>query len=285
MRLTTSPKGVVAALAIILAAVPLHIPEALADTETWTETDGFRTDKTIKNHLEQVGAGGSGNALWFMPGWGENDEGTSCYNIEVDQDTTDAVRDGSANPDENTSWIDSDQFIDGMTEGGVAGSLNTLLDRLGLGHIQLPEERCPGNDPDDLVEIVWRSELCPPPPPSPLNMDPDHTALTGMPGYLEIGGDNPATVTCLGEQIIATARYVINWGDGHTTETTSKGGAYPDGDVRHTYANSGDTEILVEAYWRGEWNGIDLGEIPTPTTDTLTVDVQEMQSVRTTSGG
>lgn len=227
----------------------------------------------------------STNSLWFEPVWGEGDDGERCYTIAVDQGTTEAAHDGSTDPGDNTSWTESDEVIAHWAEGGRAEEVNQTLRDMGLGQIQLPEERCPGDEPDDLVDVLWDSELCPPPPPSPLHMDPENSALTGMPGYLEIGGDNPAVVPCLGEEIIATARYVIHWGDGHTTETTSQGGSYADdGDVRHTYADRGDVEIVVDAYWRGEWNGRDLGEVTNPTRETLDLEVTELQSVRTSSG-
>ena len=250
------------------------------DGDPWADDDGFGVEESVVDILLNVGR--SANDLWFRPGWGEDAEGEPCYLIEVDQDATDSAQADDADLGDNSSWIDSDQFIDGMTESGLAGSINNLLARIGLGQVQLPEQRCPGSDPEDMLQVVWLSEVCPPPPPTPIHMAPENSALTGMPGYLEIGGDNPAIVTCLGEEITATARYVIRWGDGTTTETTSQGGAYPDGDVRHTYADTGERVIVVEAYWRGEWNGIDLGEVTNPTTDTLPVAVTQMQAVRTT---
>ncbi len=276
-----SSTSTVLIVAIAALGAPIH---AYADGHApWADNDGFQVEEGLVDFLNGVGDPSSGQDLWFRPGWGEDDDGDSCYQIEVDDDATEDAQDGNSDPEENTTWIDSDEFIDGMTDGGVAGSLNNLLSNIGLGDIQLPEERCPGNDPEDLVEVVWRSELCPPPAPSPLHMAPENSAMTGMAGYLEIGGDNPALVTCLGEEIVATARYVIHWDDGHTTETQSQGGPYPDGDVRHAYADTGEREIVVEAYWRGEWNGQDLGEVTNPTVDTLPVTVTELQSVRTTS--
>lgn len=283
MRLTSAPTLATGALLWCASSLLLPGYSQASETDAWAEDDGFRTDERSEERQEADGDTSSPNDLWFRPAWGENEDGDRCYTIVVDHESTEAAQDGSAEPDENSSWVDSDEVIDHLADNGRAEEVNETLRNLGLGRIQLPEERCRGNDPEDVVEVVWHSELCPPPPPSPLNMDPDHTALTGMPGYLEIGGDNPVIVPCLGEEILATARYVIHWGDGHTTETTSQGGSYPDGDVRHTYADRGETEIVVEAYWRGEWNGIDLGEVANPTTDTLDLQVNEMQSVRTTA--
>lgn len=279
------------ALALALPGVLATSQAAAFEESPPSESEFTSGDQTFEgekyDRFRQKAGPGQDNprSLWFEPVWGEGDDGERCYTIAVDQDTTEAAHDGSTDPGDNTSWTESDDVIAHWAEGGRAEEVNQTLRDMGLGKIQLPEERCPGNEPDDLVDVLWDSELCPPPPPSPLHMDPENSALTGMPGYLEIGGDNPAVVPCLGEEIIATARYVIHWGDGHTTETTSQGGSYADdGDVRHTYADRGDVEIVVEAYWRGEWNGRDLGEVTNPTRETLDLEVTELQSVRTSSG-
>jgi hypothetical protein len=262
--------------------IALFAAPATADPDFVADLDSFKGEEETTTPDWSGGASGnSPNDLWFKPSWGSGDDGERCYQIEVDEQTTDAAREGSAEPGDNTSWIDSDQYIDEAVEGGVSADINETLRNIGIGHIQLPEKRCPGNDPDDLMEVVWRSELCPPPPPSPLRVEPRNTALAGLPGYLEIGGDNPAVVTCLNEEITASARYVVHWGDGHTTETTTQGGPYPDGDVRHAYADKGNVEIVVEAYWRGEWRGNELGEVANPTTDSIDLTIEELRTART----
>lgn len=108
---------------------------------------------------------------------------------------------------------------------------------------------------------------------------PDY-AMPGQPGYLEIRGPQTVTIACLGETITATARYVVHWGDGTETATTSRGGPWPDGDLTHSYTDAGAVTIVVEAYWTGMWDGTPLPELPVPTRAELPLDVREVQSVR-----
>lgn len=136
---------------------------------------------------------------------------------------------------------------------------------------------CPATPP---VPDVWQSMVCPPPPPTPLAMAPDGSPLAGQPGYLEIQGPQTVTIACLGESITATARYVVRWGDGQETATSSRGGPWPDGDLSHTYTDDGPVTIEVEAYWSGVWRGTTLPELPVPTRAELPLDIRQVQSVR-----
>ena len=48
--------------------------------------------------------------------------------------------------------------------------------------------------------------------------------------------------------------YKYNFGDGKTSGwTASTGGAYPDGDVTHTYSETGDVEVKVDARLTGQY--------------------------------
>lgn len=127
----------------------------------------------------------------------------------------------------------------------------------------------------------WTSDQCPPPPPTPVTLDPQNEAITGQPGYLTIGGDRTPPVACLGQTIEAEARYVVHWGDGSTTETSSQGGEWPDGDLTHVYEIKDNYTITVEAYWTGTVGGTALPELPVPTTATAEVQVDEVQAVVT----
>lgn len=140
-------------------------------------------------------------------------------------------------------------------------------------------------DPDDVAAMYWEGASSPP-PPTPLHVAPGR-ALTGLPAYLEIGGDNPYTETHdtpLGVLTFSmTPRYVVSWGDGATVETESQGGPYPDGDLVHTYTDAEAITITVDAYWRTGWTlageSGSLPERPVPTSADLDLDVEQRQVV------
>ncbi len=53
---------------------------------------------------------------------------------------------------------------------------------------------------------------------------------------------------------VAAQDYRYDFGDGTTSEwTTSTGGTYPDGDVTHTYKNTGDMDVKVDARLTGQY--------------------------------
>jgi hypothetical protein len=149
---------------------------------------------------------------------------------------------------------------------------------------------CAAEETFDLVayvEQMWQSEVAPP-PPTPLVVNNDHGALTGLTAYLEIGGDPNPTQTIpnpIGPDIVITMtpRYVVHWGDGSSTETTSQGGPPRGGDLTHTWIDEGTVEVTVEAYWHATWSagavGGDLPELPTPTSETEPVLVEQYQAV------
>ena len=81
-------------------------------------------------------------------------------------------------------------------------------------------------------------------------------------------GDISETVKLLSWDIefkVAAQDYRYNFGDGKTSGwTASTGGTYPDGDVTHTYSETGDVEVKVDARLTGqyrvnggEWQDID----------------------------
>jgi hypothetical protein len=140
-------------------------------------------------------------------------------------------------------------------------------------------------DPAVLAEAYWYRSVRPP-PPTPLQVDPGK-ALTGLPAYLEIGGEIPfqqSFGTPIGTLTFTmTPRYVVSWGDGATSETETQGGPYPDGDVTHTYVEEGGVTITVQAFWRTTWTlagaGGDLPELPVPTEGSLDLPVEQRQAV------
>lgn len=132
-------------------------------------------------------------------------------------------------------------------------------------------------DPVALTAGLWTALRCPPPLPQPVTLDPTNEATVGLEGYLSIGTPPTVDIACGPGIVVATPRFVIDWGDGTTTETTSRGGEYPDGDLTHVWTQDGTPTITVEAWWRGSFAGVDLGELTVPTTTTLPVVVTERQ--------
>ncbi len=149
------------------------------------------------------------------------------------------------------------------------------------------------DDPDEIFDIgayilqVWQTTVFPP-PPSPLEVNDGHGAITGLTSYLEIGGEIPYVIGVpnpIGADITvrATPRYEISWGDGAITRTRSQGGPYPSGDLTHTYTEVGTVTVEVDAYWTGTWQaggqGGDLPELADPTSSEIALPVEQYQAV------
>ena len=65
---------------------------------------------------------------------------------------------------------------------------------------------------------------------------------------------------------VAAKDYRYDYGDGSTSGwTTSTGGTYPDGDITHTYSETGDVEVKVDARLTGQYrvNGGEWQDIAT----------------------
>ena len=144
-------------------------------------------------------------------------------------------------------------------------------------------------DPTGAVHVAWSEAAFL--PDNDLQIDPDGQALTGMPAYLEIQGDRtlgheaelpaPFSTTVTFE---ASATYDVAWGDGASSGPfTSTGGPYPDGDITHTYTDTGDVEVVVTAQWTGTWSvGEFSGELPLiERAHSLPLEIDELQAVRT----
>ncbi|CAN5573102.1 hypothetical protein BH20ACT2_BH20ACT2_03670 [soil metagenome] len=167
-------------------------------------------------------------------------------------------------------------------------------DRFGSNGVLWP--RCPATeeepafDPAAASLAFWQAYVSPP-PPSPLRVEPGEM-LVGLTAYLEIGGDQAPTWTLdnpIGPDvtIAATPRYVVDWGDGATTETRSRGVPHPGGpgEITHVYDDAGTHTITVNAYWSATWSlagggaGGNLPELAEPTTATLDLPIREIQAV------
>lgn len=82
--------------------------------------------------------------------------------------------------------------------------------------------------------------------------------ITGKRAFLETNGTTTYTHTSptpLGQlRIVATGRYVVDWGDGETSGPHSgEGGPWPDGDITHDYGWAGTYDVVVTERWSATW--------------------------------
>lgn len=146
---------------------------------------------------------------------------------------------------------------------------------------------CPGGgfDAAGAARTYWLTVV---PEPAQPTVDPGDL-VTGLPAYLVLDGPQTisetitpvagVTITISGE-----ASYVIDWGDGSpTTTTTSQGVPYPGGagEITHTYTSvppSGEVTITVTTVWTGTSN---VGPLETISrSESITLPLQEVQAVR-----
>jgi hypothetical protein len=136
------------------------------------------------------------------------------------------------------------------------------------------------------------------PRPAP-SVPPGH-AMTGMAAYLVTGHEleyGPVDhevdleIMQLTVRVSGTATSTVDWGDGTVLTYEQPGLAYPDGEVTHTYADTGDVTIQITDSWRLTYdvyrggdliisNVLDLDLAPVALED---LEVRQMQSVRTSS--
>jgi hypothetical protein len=117
-----------------------------------------------------------------------------------------------------------------------------------------------------VVEQVWSTveDL-----PAPSLWIAPGEAITGLPAYLEIGGDRERIYRFGPEEALGytitievPSTYTVDWGDG-TVERgiTSPGGPYPHGDVRHVYQLvDADNVVTVTQEWQARWTAVGNGE-------------------------
>jgi hypothetical protein len=150
-----------------------------------------------------------------------------------------------------------------------------------------------GPGPGLLAETTIRRIGIPSPEPQ---IDPGW-AMTGMPAYLEIHGQEAFTheeaIPGFGRLRVAfePTYFEVDWGDGTTTtvEDGRTGAPYngPENQqISHTYADVSDSNVVhVEARWHATW---DLGGFRgvvggLQTSEEFPLEVREMQTVRTSS--
>ncbi|MGI8684838.1 MAG: hypothetical protein ACR2MO_07085 [Acidimicrobiales bacterium] len=144
-------------------------------------------------------------------------------------------------------------------------------------------------DPEDTVVAVL--ERVPLPAPAPV-IAPGR-AITGLPGFLEpnlpapLVGGKPMVAetraTELGELALAgTAVYRVDWGDAETGPHAGPGGAWPNGNITHTWTTTGVYDVVVTAEWTVDWRlGGASGRLTVTTEGTIAdFHVDQVQAVR-----
>jgi hypothetical protein len=148
-----------------------------------------------------------------------------------------------------------------------------------------------GESPAAIAQAFVRSLGIPAPEP---RIDPGW-ALTGMPAYLEIHGQEAFThdeqIPGFGQLRVSfePTYFEIDWGDG-TTRVVDDGrtGAPYDGpesqQISHTYADvDGGNVVRVDARWHATWRLAGFSGVVggLQTSEEFPLEVREMQSVRT----
>jgi hypothetical protein len=179
------------------------------------------------------------------------------------------------------------------TDPDLAAAYNyALQQQLAAANAQGGTTLCPAGTPaasasptpDMLAQDFWDVRLLPAPKPT---MSPNY-AVTGKPVYLQIEGERAKHFDVpdpFGPPIAveAMSRYVIDWGDGTVETTTSSGGPWPDGDVRHVYTTSAESRtIRVAQQWSATWQaGAQQGGLDNlQTAGVLSFTVTQVQAVR-----
>lgn len=242
--------------------------------------DGWYGDDTSTEADDPASGPGSGNGgsnsgatgYWWWTAYVEGEGEDGCWTVRAELHDTP--------PPPGSTYADAMQTVEEQGNNGV------LWD-------PCPEEEQPTFDPAAEALNYWRTVVSPPLPTA--EVKPGH-AMTGLPSYLEIGGEDSPSWTLdnpIGADIIITAspRYEIDWGDGSgITSTTSRGVPYPGGpgEIVHHYGVSSTYTIEVAAFWTGSWRLANEGagaarslpELPVPTTTDLPLEVRQVQAIR-----
>ena len=125
-----------------------------------------------------------------------------------------------------------------------------------------------------------------------ISTQPSATQVVNLATYFTASGTDPMTRSFgpggLRLTITATPTYVWDFGDGTTLETASRGGPYPDGDVRHTYTSAGTRRVTLTTRWQAEFTvatplgtfgPFDVGGPPVAPSTTRAIDVREARAV------
>jgi len=131
------------------------------------------------------------------------------------------------------------------------------------GHMCPGQPGVPVVSPRVLAVSFWQDIPLPKPGPS---IAPGW-AITGKTAFLETHGERQheySRDTPFGSLgLTATGQYYVDWGDGDTTGPFDvEGGAWPDGQITHTYINVGHYNIVVTEKWSSTWHlGNESGDL------------------------
>ena len=158
-----------------------------------------------------------------------------------------------------------------------------------------PSDEVPPRVMDDVVRSTVVDQL-----PRPEPSVPPGYAMTGMAAYLvtdhelsygPVEHDVDLEIFQLTVRVTGTATTTVDWGDGTVLTYDQPGLAYPDGEVTHTYADAGTTDIEIIDSWRltydvyrgGELIISDVLEFDLAPVVLEDLEIRELQAVRTSS--
>ena len=222
------------------------------------------------------------NLVWTgLPRVG-SDDGEFCIGRNWVQLPRDEVADAERN-----AWRD------------IAIMFNSIPELQGLQ----PTDDCPVDPadevpPDVLDDVVTETVTDQLPRPAP-SVPPGY-AMTGMAAYLvtdheleygPVDHEVDLEIMQLTVRVNGTATTTVDWGDGTVLTYDQPGLAYPDGEVTHTYADTGDVTIQITDSWRLTYdvyrdgdliisNVLEFDLAPVALVD---LQVRQLQSVRTSS--
>ncbi len=113
----------------------------------------------------------------------------------------------------------------------------------------------PAVSPRVIATSFWQNIPLPKPQP---HIAPGW-AITGKTAFLETHGerqhDYSRDTPFGGLGLTARGQYFVDWGDGETTGPYDvEGGAWPDGQITHTYINVGLYNVVVTEQWSSTWH-------------------------------
>lgn len=162
-------------------------------------------------------------------------------------------------PDDNGSGY-CYEFVVRVYEGAAAAAELQYPDAP-IRAAMIEHGRCPDDDTDEFYEALDRYAAGLP-VPAPTPTVPPGRAITGVPAYLDAGGQryHEVSLDIFGGQFTAWfhhAGYDVNWGDGSEVrryDHAQIADPYPDGDIRYAYATRGASTVTVTQYWAGWWS-------------------------------
>jgi hypothetical protein len=258
-------------MSLLTTSVPAMACERATSRGTVRVCPEQETDGDPEHRADQVDQSWTPPDDWVLSEWsapGREDDGTPCI-------------------EQHRQWMHEDDHAAhiGMRNYGFF----RWYDRLTWDGDTLEEceqqPDAPGLPPQLVLEAIETQLPLPEPSIQP------GWALTGLPSYLEIGAPAAYSDEVAGGVLPvvvsfeATARYRVDWGDGHVSEHDSAGGPYPDGDVTYTYADAVDRTVTVTPIWTitatGNGQTFTFPDVELVSSE-VELPVRELQSVRTT---